>query len=66
MPRALAAGIEDLTPFFADRCWMFVYLARQAHVGVILRRGPTEWWRVTLWDTRSDSFESDSGSEAAF
>jgi len=58
MPRALAAGIEDLTPFFADRCWMFVYLARQAHVGVILRRGPTEWWRVTLWDTRSDSFES--------
>jgi len=35
---------------------MFVHLARQAYVGVILRRGPTEWWRVTLWDTRRDTF----------
>ena len=43
--------IDDLTPFFADRCWMFVLLARQASVGVILRRGPTDWWRVTRWDT---------------
>ena len=52
----MAAVIEDLTPFFDDRCWMFVLLARQADVGVILRRGPTEWWRVTLWDTRGDVF----------
>jgi hypothetical protein len=35
----MTADIEDLTPFFADRCWMFVLLARQASVGVILRRG---------------------------
>jgi len=49
---------EDLTPFFADRCWMFVLLARKANVGVILRRGPTEWWHVTLWDTRQDRFQS--------
>jgi hypothetical protein len=49
--------IHDLTPFFADGCWMFVLLAKQAHVGVILRRGPTEWWRVTLWDTKRDRFE---------
>jgi hypothetical protein len=35
---------------------MHVLLARQAHVGVILRRGPTEWWRVTLWDTKRDTF----------
>jgi hypothetical protein len=54
----MTEGIEDLTPFFEDRCWMFVHLARQAHVGVILRRGPTEWWRVTLWDTQSDRFEA--------
>ena len=50
--------IDDLTPFFADRCWMFVLLAKQASVGVILRRGPTKWWHVTLWDTRTDQFQS--------
>ena len=49
--------IHDLTPFFADGCWMFVLLAKYAHVGVILRRGPTQWWRVTLWDTKRDRFE---------
>jgi hypothetical protein len=49
--------IEDLSPFFKDHCWMCVLLARQAHVGVILRRGPTEWWRITLWDTKNDTFE---------
>jgi hypothetical protein len=36
---------------------MFVLLARQARVGVILRRGPTEWWRVSQWDTMLDRFE---------
>jgi hypothetical protein len=36
---------------------MFVLLARNAGAGVILRRGPTDWWRVTLWDTRRDRFE---------
>ena len=50
-------SIDDLTPFFADRCWMFVLLARKAAIGVIIRRGPTESWRVTLWDTRQDRFE---------
>jgi hypothetical protein len=49
--------IHDLTPFFADGCWMSVLLAKQANVGVILRRGPTAWWRVTLWDTKRDRFE---------
>jgi hypothetical protein len=52
-----AYTIEDLTPFFADRCWMCVLLAREAGIGVIIRRGPTDWWRVTLWDTRRDRFE---------
>ena len=54
----MIATIDDLTPFFEDRCWMFVLLAREANTGVILRRGPTEWWHVTLWDTRRDIFES--------
>ncbi len=36
---------------------MFVLLARQANVGVILRRGPTKWFHVTLWDTQKDAFE---------
>ncbi len=54
----MTADIEDLTPFFADRCWMFVLLAREASVGVILRRGPTNWFHVTLWNTRTDKFQS--------
>ena len=45
-----------LTPFFADRCWQFVLLARQAPVGVVLRAGPSKWWHLTLWDTRRDKF----------
>jgi hypothetical protein len=49
--------IEDLSPLFEDRCWMFVLLARQANVAVILRRGPIRWWHVTLWDKRHDIFE---------
>jgi hypothetical protein len=53
----MTATIEDLTPFFDDRCWMFILLARQASVGVVIRRGPTEWWRVTRWDTLRDRFE---------
>jgi len=48
---------EDLSPFFEDRCSMFVLLAREANVGVILRRGPAQWWRLTLWDTQQDRFE---------
>ncbi len=51
------AEIADLTPFFSDPCWMFCILARKGNVGVILRRGPTEWWRVTQWNTKRDTFE---------
>jgi hypothetical protein len=35
---------------------MLVLLAREANVGVIIRRGPTKWWRLTLWDTWLDRF----------
>ena len=48
--------LTDLTPFFGDRCRLFVLLARQAHVGVVIRHGPSRWWRLTLWDTRRDRF----------
>jgi hypothetical protein len=37
---------------------LFVILARRAHVGVILRRGPATWTQVTTWNTRNDTFES--------
>ena len=54
----MTSGLEDLSPFFDDRCWTFVPLAREANVGVTLRRGATEWWRLALWDTEHDRFES--------
>ncbi|HME06727.1 MAG TPA: RodZ domain-containing protein [Bryobacteraceae bacterium] len=56
--------IEDLSPFFEDRCWLFILLAREANVGVILRRGPSQWWRVTLWDTKRDHFGKWPASES--
>ena len=60
----MTSGLEDLSPFFDDRCWTFVPLAREANVGVTLRRGATEWWRLALWDTEHDRFESGSGFTA--
>jgi len=36
---------------------MFVLLAPEASAAVVIRRGPSQWWRVTLWDTRIDQFE---------
>ena len=50
--------LTDLAPFFTDRCWQFVLLARNAPVGVLMRRGPSKWWHLTLWDTRQDRFTS--------
>jgi hypothetical protein len=34
-----------------------VYLARDAPIGVVLRRGPSAWARLSLWHTDSDRFE---------
>jgi hypothetical protein len=34
-----------------------VVLAREAPVGVILRRGPAAWYHVVLWHTDTDRFE---------
>lgn len=37
-------------------CRLFVYLARDAPVGVVLRRGPSDWVRLSRWHTADDSF----------
>jgi len=37
---------------------LFVVLAREAPVGVILRRGPAAWYHVILWHTDTDLFEN--------
>lgn len=38
-------------------CRLFVYLARDAPIGVVLRRGPSDWVRLSLWRTDTDTFE---------
>jgi hypothetical protein len=38
-------------------CRLFVYLARSTPVGVVLRRGPSDWVRLSLWHTDTDQFE---------
>lgn len=35
---------------------LFVLLAREAPVGVILRRGPSDWVQMIHWDTKKDIF----------
>ena len=36
---------------------LFVILAREAPIGVILRRGPAAWYHVILWHTDTDEVE---------
>src|SRR2546423_531311 len=38
-------------------CRLFVYLAREAPIAAVLRRGPTDWCRLSLWRTNLDTFE---------
>jgi hypothetical protein len=38
-------------------CRLFVYLARKAPVAVVLRRGPTDWARLSVWRTDLDTFD---------
>ncbi len=35
---------------------LFVVLARQAHVAVVIRRGPAAWAQLSLWNTATDAF----------
>lgn len=39
-------------------CWQYVIVARAAPRAVVLRRGPSEWWHLTLWETDRDRFTS--------
>jgi hypothetical protein len=36
---------------------LFVVLAKDAPLGVVLRRGPAPWYHVILWHTDTDEFE---------
>ena len=38
-------------------CRLFVYLARTRPLAVVLRRGPSDWARLSLWHTDTDEFE---------
>ncbi|HEU0105464.1 MAG TPA: hypothetical protein VFT38_04790 [Vicinamibacteria bacterium] len=38
-------------------CRLFVILAREAPIGVILRRGPAAWYHLIRWHTDEDRFE---------
>jgi hypothetical protein len=44
-------------PFSPEPCRLFVYLAREASKAVILRRGPSKWFRLSVWHTDTDTFE---------
>ena len=38
-------------------CRLFVYLAKDAPLAAVLRRGPSDWARLSLWHTDTDVFE---------
>jgi hypothetical protein len=38
-------------------CRLFVLVAREARVAVVLRRGPSAWYHVIRWDMATDRFE---------
>ena len=38
-------------------CRLYVYLAPDAPVGVVLRRGPSDWCALSVWHTDTDSIE---------
>ncbi len=40
----------------ATPCRLSIILARAAPVGVIFRRGPTDWVQLIKWNTDRDSF----------
>jgi hypothetical protein len=35
-------------------------MARNAHVALVIRRGPSSWSQLTLWDTDRDLFTEGS------
>ena len=49
--------VDDLSLYLTEPCRLYVLLAGKARAGVILRRGPSKWWRLSRWDTRTDKIE---------
>lgn len=47
---------DPATPNQAQAPRLFILLARDAPLGLILRRGPSKWCHLILWDTRRDVF----------
>jgi hypothetical protein len=45
-----------VTPKVPVPARLWVYLARDAPIGAILRRGPKEWVQMNHWDTKNDIF----------
>jgi hypothetical protein len=45
----------DMLPPIPAR--LYVVLARETSKAMVLRRGPSKWVRVILWDTDTDQFE---------
>jgi hypothetical protein len=41
----------------AAGCKLYLLLAREAPIAVILRRGPSGWYHVIRWHTNTDQFE---------
>src|SRR5919198_5909820 len=54
---ARGCGGADEATLSSAPCRLFVYLAREAPVGVVLRRGPSAWVRLSVWHTDTDAFE---------
>src|SRR5689334_11765941 len=40
----------------AASCRLFVIVARLSAKAVILRRGPSKWYQLVLWDMKHDTF----------
>ncbi len=47
---------DDVTSV-ASHCRLFVYLARDVPRAVVLRCGPSDWARLSCWQTDTDTFE---------
>ena len=52
-----SAGDRARVAPVAHPCRLFVFLARDAPLGLVLRRGPSDWFRLSLWRTDTDALE---------
>lgn len=56
-PAPMTSADDESMGASESPCRVYVYLAREAKVGVVLRRGPSEWARLSLWHTETDAIE---------